>query len=170
MKNKLRIITIILLCCVLLSNLSFLYSCKKDDGGDDTNGDGQAVHGGGLGASVNTSFTSKQIVDAVIAAFTESELPDIRMDYFFSGASEDSDNYITEGRAGNEFHGRPDPVVEFAYLEDFALFMPSGQSIFEVSVMKVSGDQSDNTGAVKAILEKRMGRVSLGQLLNYAAH
>jgi len=170
MKIK-KIISVIILCSMALT---LLYACSPDDGNNNNNnienngggGSGNPVEN--LSAVANTNFTSQEIADAVIAVFTAEEIPNTGLRNFFSGADENSDNYLEPERTGLLIYSRLQLVEEFDYLEDFSLYVPAGQSIFEVSVLKVKEDQKNNINAVKTILETRMGRVSLGELQDYA--
>ncbi|MCL2096558.1 MAG: hypothetical protein FWH10_06605 [Oscillospiraceae bacterium] len=166
-------ILLTLIFCVLLTNL---YSCTQniDDNNNGNSNSGNQTDAENLNdtnaVNINTSFTSKEIADAVMAAFTPEELPVSGMTHFFSGADENGDNYLEPERVGILIHRRLTLVEEFDYLEDYALYVPTGQSIFEVSVLKLKESEKDKIDAVKNILETRMNRISLGELLEYAPY
>jgi hypothetical protein len=177
MKNKFRIILVIALCFILPA---MLFACRPDDnGGGEINNANNNINninninapGENISAvAANTSFTSKELADAVMAAFTPEELPDSGLEHFFSGAPENSENHLEPDRASILINRNLQPVEEFEYVEDFAFYMPAGQSIIEVSILKVKPDEINNIGAAGTILQRRLDRIDRGQLITYAAH
>jgi len=152
-------ISFVLVCFMLLPVLS---SCKETANGNNNGGNTEV-------SQTAKDYTSKEVADAVMAVFQPEELPASGLSYFFSGADENSDNYVDPEKIGLLMTEKPSIVPEFDYLEDFALYVPSGQSIFEVSVLRVKKGEEAKIDAVKAVLEKRMSRVDRGELMNYAA-
>jgi hypothetical protein len=166
MKNKIiRIISVILICIILLP---CLYACGKDDNKIDANNNPGNNNTKNEDISDSVNYASKEIADAIMAVFSSDELPETGLVNFFSGADEDSENYIDPERIGIMINKTPQPIAEFEYLEDFAFYVPAGQSMFEVSVLKVKKEEESNIEKIKTILEKRITRVSRGELMQYA--
>jgi len=162
MKNKkillfISFISIILICSILLPCLS---ACKKDDGGGDNNPANNQ--------ETEAVYTSRELADAIIAAYSPEDFPDVGLDNFFSGADENGENYIDPERIGIMFNNSPFPISEFDYLEDYAFYFPAGQSMFEVDVLRVKKEEINNAETLKNIIAKRLTRVTRGELLNYA--
>ena len=159
MRNKfIKIILMVLLCFVLMP---YLYACKSGN----TNGD-----------SINdityeSKYTSKEIIDAIIAAYKPEDIPeDTYFEYFFSGVDENSDNYLEPEKAGRMINGNTAPVKEFDYLEDFAFYIPIGKHFFEVNVTKIKEGEEQNIDSVKDILDKRIKRKDSGDIRAYSQH
>lgn len=152
---------ILILCCFCLSLTSFLSACETKTGVDPSK-----TPESGVNSQNETEYISKEIADAVIAAYFADDMPE--MNYYYSGAPKNGENYIDPERIGILINKIPGIVEEFDYLEDFALYVPAGLSIFEISVLKIKNGEEDKTDAVKAVLEKRMNRVDRGELMNYA--
>ena len=172
-KKVILFISVILVCSVLLACLS---SCKKEEDNNNNNNNIVNTGNGGnnnpdnglTGDKSDNDYTSREIADAVIAIYAPEDFPEDGLEFFFSGAAENSDNYIEPEKIGNLINKVPRPVQEFDYLDDFALYVPAGQSIFEVSVLKLKKEEVNNIDSLKILLEKRLKRVSRGELINYA--
>lgn len=158
MKNKIKKITaaiLVALICFILP--AVLFSCESESesesksGGDDT---GETVN------EPNVSYTSKEIADAVMAAFLPAEIPEgTVISRRFSGADKKSAAYIEPEKFGMMITGRVLPPVEEAdYLEDYAFYYPVGSNFFEVSVLKIKESEKANIKTVKNMLETRMQR------------
>ena len=154
-----KIMPVVLVCFILLP---FMNACKpsSEENNNNVSRDIEA----------QDIYTSREIADAIVAVYTADELPESGLDNYFSGAAENSENYIDSEKIGNLINQKPQIVEEFDYLEDFALYVPAGLSIFEIDVLKIKKEEENNIGAVKAMLEKRIQRVSYGDLVQYAAH
>ena len=182
-KKKILIIAIILICSMLSAYLS---ACKKDDSDNNNNNsnnnagigniadDGGNNNAGNAGADANNFdavYTSKEIADAIIAAYKPEDIPEeTYFDYFLSGAEVDSENYLDPEKAGRMINGNISPVKEFDYLEDYAFYAPIGNHVFEIDVLKIKEGEEQNIDAVKDILEKRLKRKDNGDIRNYVEH
>ena len=155
MKTKLKAIA--LFSCVIL--ISQVFACKKEEAKKDEENVFSEI-------SQKINCTSKQIADAVVEAFLPEELPGF--EYFYSGANEDSDNYLPSERAGMLIYGTPVIVEEFNYLEDYAMYIPTGRNVFQVIVMRIKESEKSNLGALADILQTKLGRIDYGELVNYA--
>ena len=149
MKNNLKtIISVILICSVLLA---CLYSCKKDEdisnSGDKSN-DLETL-------AADAVCTSKEIADAIIEVYGEDEIPQTKMMYYLSGADEESENYRSPEQLGLLATGTPEIPADFEFIEDYAFFVPMGQDVFEIAVVKYK-DKEKNTGS--GIIESRLER------------
>ena len=176
-KKILLIISLVLICSMILPYLS---ACKKDDGNNNNNignngnggGDNNADNSGaGANEAVEAIYTAKEIADAIIAAYAESDIPeDTFFEYFFSGVDENSENYLDPEKAGRMINGNSAAVKELDYLEDYAFYVPIGNHFFEVDVMKIREGGESNLDAVKDMLDKRIKRKDDGDIRFYVQH
>ena len=176
------LISVILFCCILLS---VLFSCNggtngtnditdtsdvsdlssssasitsETDNTDNANtGEttaADAANNANMGTETEAGYTAKEIVDAAIAAYPAGDVPD--MEYFFSGAGEDSDNYLDPMVAGFLINGLFAALPEFGYLYDFAFDTPVGRRVFEIDVLRVKKSEMQNLDIAKTLLETRL--------------
>ena len=177
MKNKtgkiISVMSVILLCAVLMTNL---YACKPDNGNDSGKKDNDVENTSNKtgGDSDNpyenmeppeVFFTSKEIADAVLEVFSPDDFP-VSFERRFSGADEKSDDYLSPERAGYLVTGMGKPIEEFDYLEDYA-FCEAGARAFEVSVLRIKKGEEANIDAVKEILNKKLQRKDIANMQNY---
>ena len=148
--NKAKKAILALMLCVVLI-LPMLPSCKNDADYD----------------WAESPYSAKEIADAIIAAYDQSELPESGFEYFYSGADQDSDNYIDARFAGMLINGAYAPLDEYAYLADCALYVPIGNHVFEVDVLKVGESDKKNIGKMKKLLEKRLATKTNSDVLVY---
>ena len=141
-----------LACAVLLAAPLGLASCEKDEQPGDPG---------------NSSHTAKEIADAIIAAYGPDELPDAGFEHFYSGADEDSENYIEAKYAGLLIDGAYAELEEYEYFSDCAFYIPVGRRIFEVDVLKINPGDEKNLGALKEVLERRLKSKSGSDVLTY---
>ena len=179
MKNKFkRLIPVLLLIFVLLTHL---YACKPTDSGNadgDTDGTKNPAESENINADVNmneiipeTLFSSKEIADAIMQVYPDEEIPeDTFFEYFYSGAEENSENYLDPQKAGRLINGTSSPVPEFDYLEDYAFYVPIGNHFFEVVVLKIKDGEKNNIDSVKNLHEKRLNRKDNGDIRGYVEH
>jgi len=175
MKNKLKIIvsviSFILICSVLLP---FLWACTPTE--TDTTGTSNNPDSGEQGENpveneVADIYTSKEIADAIMAAYAPEDIPEgTAFQHFFSGAEEGSENYLSPAQAGLLINGSMAEIKEFDYLEDFAFHTPVGNHIFEVDVLKIKKGEEANLESVKELFTKRMKRKDNGDIRNYVQH
>ena len=181
-KNKFKkftafisIIFIILICFILLP---CLYSCKKDDNtanninnnpDDSKVSDSGNKNNGETAVEVTNVYTSKEITDAIMAVYNSDEIPEAGMKYRFSGAEENSDNFIEPEEIGILITGSPIPVEDMIFAEDYAFCTPNGYNVFEIDVLKVKSEEKNNFDKVKNILDTRLARKLKfrGDVLNY---
>ena len=179
MKHKfIKIIIPVFLLCFILS--AYLSACKKDDGNN--NNIGENINNAGDSRNpveseavndeaIETKYTSKEIADAIIAAYSEEDIPeDTFFEYFFSGVDENSENYLDPEKAGRMINGNSAAVKEFDYLEDYAFYVPIGNHFFEVDVVKIKEGVESNLDAVRDIFEKRIKRKDNGDIRFYVQH
>jgi len=148
-----------------------LSSCKTDDNTPnpaETSADGnvqdtQNNSGNSSAAQTGAGYTPKEIVDAIIAAYPATDMPE--MQYYYSGVDESSQNYLDPNMAGMLINSAYAPVPEFDYLLDYALDTPVGNHVFEVDVLRVK-DVKD-LDAVKGVLDSRMKTKNNGNIAFY---
>lgn len=152
---KIKKITAAVLCAVLTAAAPvFLYSCES---GDSKNAVIEDVWG----------FTAKELSDAVMAVYGQGEIPDDGMEHFYSGADEDSDNYLDSAYAGFLINGAYDDLEEYSLLADCAFYIPMARHIFEVDVLKAAKGDTESINALKAVLERRLERIKKSDVIHY---
>jgi hypothetical protein len=143
------------LCAVLFAVLApLLYACE-----------------GGANDTViedTWGFTAKEVADAIMAVYGEGEIPDEGMEHFYSGADENSDNYLDAAFAGLLINGAYDDLEEYGLLADCALYIPIGKHIFEIDVLKAAKGDKKSIDGLKGVLERRFERVKSSDVLVYA--
>jgi len=149
MKNRLKLIAALFILSLLLS------ACGTN--GNNNNG----------AAEADNSYTSKEIADAIMAAYAQTDLPESGFEYFFSGADENSDNYIDAMFAGFLINGAYAPLDEFKYFSDCAFYIPVGRHIFEIDVLKSQDGKKENLKILKEVLTKRLDRKNSSDVLDY---
>ena len=176
MKKRFKLLTPLLSVMLIVSIMiipSFLYACKTtgDDvpGGSGTGGSGNTGTIGlpGDGEAADYDYTSKEVADAIIAAYPASDIPDGGLKYYFSGADKNSDDYIDPDQIGGLVDGNWSTPAELAYLEDYAFYTPAGARVFEIDVMRVAKDETGNIDAVKNMLERRLARKDTNEVREY---
>jgi hypothetical protein len=168
MKNKLiKTISVILLCFILMTQF---YACKPDDTvNDNPKKPDNPTNVVGESETVEVFYTSKEIADAIMAVYAPEDIPEAGLRYRYSGAEENSENYIEPEEIGILTTGIPNPVEEMDLVEDFAFYTPGGYNVFEVDVLKVKDNEKNNIDAVKTVLDNRLSRKvkARGDVYNY---
>lgn len=134
-----------LICAALICAIG---ACEKDD-------------------ARNSDYTAKEIADAVMAAYGPESLPESGFEYFYSGADEESDNYIDDKYAGYLIDGGYSPLEEYGHFSDCALYIPVGQHMFEVGVLKVAPGDEKNIAVLKDVFERRLKTKANSDILAY---
>jgi len=144
-----KLIPAVLLCAVLIISLTFMFSCK---GGDH---------------SYNDNYTAKELADAIMNAYSPDELPEGGLNYLYSDADEDSNNYLDDEFAGFLINGSFNPPEGFEYISDCAFYFPAGRNIFEVDVLKIKKEDENNLKALEELLNNRLNRIKSSDVLIY---
>jgi len=121
---------------------------------------------GGGDANYASNYTAKELADAIMAVYGDSEIPEAGMEYFFSGA-EDDDNYIDASFAGLLINGSYSPLEEYDSISDCAFYVPQGRNIFEFVVLKAEKNDKNTVNILKGILERRLERKTKSDVLVY---
>jgi hypothetical protein len=145
-----KTISAVLICAVLLGAVFVLLACEKKEDGPR-----------------NSAYSAKEIADAVMALYGPEELPEAGFEHFYSGADEDSENYIEAKYAGLLIDGAYAPLEEYEYFSDCAFYVPVGRRIFEVDVLKTGPGDEKNLGALKEALERRLQTKRSSDVLTY---
>lgn len=144
-------ISAVLICAVLLFGVPLLSSCEKES----------------EAGVLDSVYTAKEVADAIMAAYGPEEFPEGGFEHLFSGADEDSNSYIEPKYAGLIIDGGYSPLEEYEYFSDCAFYVPVGQHMFEVDVMKVDESRQKDIGILKEVLERRLKTKTNSDVLAY---
>ncbi|MCL1793397.1 MAG: hypothetical protein FWG34_05980 [Oscillospiraceae bacterium] len=163
--------------CVLL--LPILFSCESESSGSaaetkntensaSENDDSALEAIGAKKGEPTDAYSAKEVADAVMALYAPEEFPEMGMSHYFSGADENSDNYLEPEMIGNYIYGILSPVAEMEYLESFAFNIPGGKNVFEADILKIKKGEEKNMEAVLGVLEARLRKKDNGDVWAYA--
>ncbi len=160
-----RILAMIL-CLVLVLTSFTLFSCKDNEGGDDTSkeSDNSSESKNSNESKTPKNPTCEEILNAVAAAY-----PDIpkQKSLYIAGAGEDDDHYIDPEYACYLYTGNYEELPDFSYFSDYAIRLPDGKSAFELHIVKAASES--NVETVKNVLKQRIDRLNEGDIKLYDA-
>ena len=153
----------ILLCAVLVLSCFAMYSCGKDEGGDDSSSGGTGDESQSEGKTAKNPSCA-DIMTAVVAAY-----PDIpkQKTLYLAGATEDSEAFIDPEFACYLYTANYEEFPEFASFADYAIRLPDGKSAFEIHIVKAAS--AGDVETVKSVLNQRIDRLNEGDIKLYDA-